>query len=118
MTATEVDRVGGKIEIIRIYHKCEDGIEKSIPRITDWHHEIYQMMANSDPNSDHEGQIFFIFTQLMDYFSFSTLSTVFLYWKNIKNIILGLTYLFIVLLKRQVLTKCKRSYLKKSIIEK
>ena len=24
---------------VRIHHECEDGIEKPIPRITDWHHE-------------------------------------------------------------------------------
>ena len=24
---------------IRIYYECEDGIEKSVARITDWHHE-------------------------------------------------------------------------------
>ena len=26
-------------EIIRIYHEFEGGIEKSVPRITVWHHE-------------------------------------------------------------------------------
>ena len=29
---------------IRIYHKCEGRIEKSIPRITVWHHEYPQHM--------------------------------------------------------------------------
>ena len=27
------------ITTLRIYHKCEGNIEKSIPRITVWHHE-------------------------------------------------------------------------------
>ena len=39
---------------IRIYDKGEGGIEKSVPRITDWHHEACRVMTNGD----HEGQIF------------------------------------------------------------
>ena len=39
---------------IRIHHECEGEIAKSIPRITDWHHEACQVMTNGD----HEGQIF------------------------------------------------------------
>ena len=27
------------LDIIRIYHQCEGGIEISVSRITDWHHE-------------------------------------------------------------------------------
>ena len=38
----------------RIHHECEGGIEKSVPRITDWHHEACQVMTNGD----HEGRIF------------------------------------------------------------
>ena len=34
--------------IIRIYHECEGGIEKSIPRITVRHHEACREMTNSD----------------------------------------------------------------------
>ena len=26
---------------INIHHECEGGIEKSVPRITDWHHEAF-----------------------------------------------------------------------------
>ena len=26
------------VKNIRIYYECEGGIEKSVPRITDWHH--------------------------------------------------------------------------------
>ena len=40
--------------IIRIYHEFEGGIEKSVPRITDWHHEVCRMMTNGDS----EGWIF------------------------------------------------------------
>ena len=47
------EREGG---IIRIYHEYEGGIEKSIPRITDWHHEACQVMTIGD----REGRIFFI----------------------------------------------------------
>ena len=41
-------------ENIRIYHECEGGIEKSVPRITDWHHEACRVMTIGD----HEGWIF------------------------------------------------------------
>ena len=34
--------------IIRIYHECEGRIEKSVPRITDWHHMACQVMTNGD----------------------------------------------------------------------
>ena len=38
---------------IRIYHECEGGIEKSVPRITVWHHEASRVMTNGVP----EGRI-------------------------------------------------------------
>ena len=41
---------------IRICHKCEGRIEKSVPRITVWHHEACRVMTNGDP----EGRIFSI----------------------------------------------------------
>ena len=31
--------------IIRIHHEREDGIEKSVPRITSWHHETCQQKS-------------------------------------------------------------------------
>ena len=39
---------------IRIYHECEGRIEKSVPRVTVWHHEACRVMTNVDP----EGYIF------------------------------------------------------------
>ena len=39
---------------IRIHLECEGGIEKSVPRITEWHHEGCRVMTNGD----HEGRIF------------------------------------------------------------
>ena len=39
---------------IRIHHECEYGIEKSVLRFTDWHHEACRVM----PNGDCEGRIF------------------------------------------------------------
>ena len=42
------------IRNIRIHHECEGGIEKSVPRITDWHREACQVMTIGD----REGQIF------------------------------------------------------------
>ena len=34
---------------IRIYHECEGRIEKSVSRITIWHHEACRVMTNGDP---------------------------------------------------------------------
>ena len=60
---------------IRIYHECEGGIEKSVPRITDWHHKACRVMTNGDP----EGRIFYpILTRIIDSFSCSPLNTTFL----------------------------------------
>ena len=42
------------INHIRIYYECENRIEKSVPRITVWHHEACRVMTNGDP----EGRIF------------------------------------------------------------
>ena len=39
---------------IRIHNECEGGIEKSVSRITDWHHEACEAMTIGDC----EGQIF------------------------------------------------------------
>ena len=39
---------------IRIFDECEGRIEKSVPRITAWHHEACRVMTNIDP----KGQIF------------------------------------------------------------
>ena len=33
---------------LRTHHECEGGIEKSVPRITDWHHEACRVMTNGD----------------------------------------------------------------------
>ena len=44
-----------KAKIIRIYHECEGGIEKPVPKITYWHHEACRVMTNGD----HKGWIFF-----------------------------------------------------------
>ena len=35
-------------EHISIHHECEGGIEKSVPRITVWHHEACRVMTNDD----------------------------------------------------------------------
>ena len=40
--------------IIGICHECEGGIEKSVPRITIWHHKACRVMTNGVP----EGRIF------------------------------------------------------------
>ena len=39
------DSAGGIMyNTIRLHHSCEGGIEKSVPRITDWHHEACRVM--------------------------------------------------------------------------
>ena len=45
------------LKIIRIHHKCEGRIEKSVRRITGWHHEACRVMTNGDP----EGRIIRIY---------------------------------------------------------
>ena len=40
--------------IIRIHHEFEGGIEKYVPRITDWHHDDCRVTTNGD----REGRIF------------------------------------------------------------
>ena len=51
---------------IRIYDEYELGIEKSVPRITDWHHEACGVMTNGDP----EGRIFLSHPHTIDGFYF------------------------------------------------
>ena len=58
---------------IRIYHKCEGGIEKSVPRIAIWYHEACRVMTNRDS----EGQIFLSYP-LMNNGFFFLLTTVFI----------------------------------------
>ena len=59
---------------IRIYHECEGGIEKPVPRITVWHHEDCVVMTNGDL----EGRIFLPFPHTNNGFFF-LLTTVFIY---------------------------------------
>ena len=59
---------------IRIYHECEGRIEKSIPRITVWHHEACGVMTNGNP----EGWIFLSFPHTNNGLFF-LLTTVFIY---------------------------------------
>ena len=55
--------------IIRIYH--EGGIEKSVPWITDWHHEACRVLRR-------DGFFYPILTRIMDSFSYSQLNTSFI----------------------------------------
>ena len=41
-------------DAIRIHHECKGRIERSVPRIAFWHHEVCRVMTNGDP----EGRIF------------------------------------------------------------
>ena len=51
---------------IRIYHEREGGIEKSIPRITVWHHEPCRVMTKGDP----KGRIILSHPHMNDGYSF------------------------------------------------
>ena len=63
---------------VRIHHECEDGIEKSVPRITDWHLEACRVMTSGD----HKGHIFLSHPHTNNEFFF-LLTTKYriLYWK-------------------------------------
>ena len=71
-----------QVENIRIYHEYEGGIEKSVPRIGDWHHEACRVMKTSDL----EQRIFLSHPHTNKEFFF-LLSTKYLilYWKNVKK---------------------------------
>ena len=67
---------------IRIYHECEGGTEKSVPRITVCHHEACRVMTNCD----HEGRIFLSHPHTNNgFFIFLTTKYLILYWKNMKK---------------------------------
>ena len=66
----------GLMQNIRIYHECEGRMEKSIPRITVWHHEACLVMTNGDP----EGRIFYpTLARTMDSFFWSPLFLFFVF---------------------------------------
>ena len=60
------------MNIMKIHHGCEGGIEKSVSRITR-HHEACRVMTNSD----HEGQIFLSHPHTNSGFFFLPLNTSF-----------------------------------------
>ena len=64
------EMVGPQIGIIRIYHECEGGIEKSVPRITVWHQEACRVITTVIPR---DGIFYPNLTQMKDYFSCSLL---------------------------------------------
>ena len=70
-------------EIIRIHHEYQGGIEKSVPRITNWHHEACQVMTNGY----REGRIFLSHPNTNNgLFFLLTTKYRFLYWKNMKKV--------------------------------
>ena len=71
------------VDIIRIHYECEGEIEKSIPRITDWHQDALMMIKG-----DHEEQIFLSHPHTNNGFSF-LLTTKYhiLYCQNMKMLL-------------------------------
>ena len=68
---------------IRIHHKCEGGLEKSIPRITDWYQEACPVMTSDD----HKGRIFLSYPHTHDRFFFLlTTKYLILCWKNMERL--------------------------------
>ena len=64
---------------IRIYHEYEGGIDKTVLRITDWHHGACPLITNGD----HEDRFFYLtLTIIMDSFSCSSFNTTFVYLKE------------------------------------
>ena len=63
------------MDIIRICHECEGRIEKSVLRITVWHHETCRVMTNGDP----EGQIFLAYPHTTKVFFFLLTTGLFIY---------------------------------------
>ena len=57
---------GKELRYIRIYHDCENRIEKSVPRIAVWHHEACRVMKNGDP----EGRVFLYYHKTNNGFFF------------------------------------------------
>ena len=63
----------GKVSNISIHHECEGGIEKSVPRITDWYHEACRVMTNGDDEGrsflshphTHDGYFFLLTTKYL-----------------------------------------------------
>ena len=59
---------------IGIHHENEGGIEKSVPRITDWHHEACRVMAIGDRDRriflphhhTHDGYFFYLILYLKE----------------------------------------------------
>ena len=68
------DQLQKSADMKRIYHECEGRIEKSVPRISVWHHDACRLMANGDP----EGRIFLSYPHTYNGFFF-LLTTVFIY---------------------------------------
>ena len=55
-------------EHIRILHECQIWIDKSVPRVTFWHHEARRVMPNCDPRGRF---VYPYLTRMMDSFSCS-----------------------------------------------
>ena len=70
-------------QTIRIYHECEGGIEKPVPRITNWHHEACTVMTIGD----REERIFLSHPHKNNGFFFLlTVKYLILYWKDMKRL--------------------------------
>ena len=53
-------------ETVRILHECQVWIDKSVPRVTFWHHEACRVMPNCDPR---DRFVYPYLTRMMDSFS-------------------------------------------------
>ena len=62
-------------------YECEGRIEKSVPRIANWHHEACLVMTNGDP----EGRIFLSYPHTNNGFLF-LLTTVFLFQNKLPEV--------------------------------
>ena len=58
--------VNVSMENIRILYECQVWIDKSVPRVTFWHHEARRVMPNCDPR---DRFVYPYLTRMMDSFS-------------------------------------------------
>ena len=70
--------------MIIIYYECEGGIEKSVARITVWHHEACRVMTNGDP----EGRIFLSYHHTNNglFFLLTTVLFIYIFCNNLPEV--------------------------------
>ena len=66
---TGITRLTEVCKNIRVLHECQVWIDKSVPRVTFWHHKACRVMPNCDPR---DRFVYPYLTRMMDSFSCTT----------------------------------------------